>query len=90
MYVSIVPWRLRWSSVMFKMAETLGWKSRTVSSWKEDTSTTRRSLALSSGITWVMGRPMLPTQKLRKPAFLKTSPSRVTVVLLPFVPVMAT
>jgi len=47
---------------MFKIADTFGWKSRMVSSWKEETSITSRSTGLSSGITWVTGKPMLPTQ----------------------------
>ena len=32
---------------------------------------------------------MLPTTKVRRPAFLKISPSSVVVVVLPLVPVMA-
>ena len=36
----MVLWRSRWSGVMLVMAETLGWNSIMVSSWKLETSAT--------------------------------------------------
>ena len=36
----MVLWRSRWSGVMFVIADTFGWKSMIVSSWKLETSAT--------------------------------------------------
>src|SRR5579862_491668 len=87
-YSANVPWRSRWSGVRLRRHPTRGRKRSTHSSWKLDTSTTAISGGSSSAA--INGVPRLPPVKVRRPARASARPTSVVVVLLPFVPVMAT
>src|SRR6266849_6508302 len=87
-YSAKLAWRSRWSGVRFSKQPTCGRKRSTHSSWKLDTSTTAISGARSTAAT--SGVPRLPPVKVRRPARSSARPTRLVVVLLPLVPVMAT
>ena len=74
---------------MFVTAQTCGWNSDDVSIMNEEISHTVTSPGFISGTAPEYGTPILPTTQVRLPAFLNISPSSVTVVVFPFVPVMA-
>ena len=74
---------------MFVIRATCGWNVSAVSIWKDETSQTiTSSLRLISDAS-EKGYPMLPTTCVTFPLLAKISPSRETVVVLPFVPVTA-
>ncbi len=82
-----------WSRVMFRMAATFGRKDSMDSSWKLDTSVTRTVSRVSSCVERTpseKARPMLPETTALTPALATICPVRIVVVVLPFVPVMAT
>ncbi len=87
-YSAKLAWRSRWSGVRFRRQPTRGRRRSTHSSWKLETSATAISGAWSSAL--MSGVPRLPPMKVRRPARSRARPTRLVVVLLPFVPVMAT
>ena len=71
------------------MADTAGLKYLTVSSWKLLVSVISQESSSASSDLEITATPMLPTTYVFFFAFLNISPTRVVVVVLPLVPVMA-
>ncbi len=84
------PWRSRWSGVRFVTSASAGLNATTRSSWNELTSAT---IAPSAGISAACSQaasPMLPQTHAGRPVAATSRPASAVVVLLPFVPVIAT
>ena len=72
------------------MAVTCGLKSCIVSSWKLETSATVTVSSVILAASDVYGIPIFPTTRTSSKKVLIISPVRAVVVVLPFVPVIAT
>ena len=88
-YASSVPCRSRWSGVTFSSTPTRQRSSSTSSSWKLESSQTIQASPAPAGrraptAAW----PTLPATSHGTPPASSIAPSRLVVVVLPFVPVM--
>ena len=88
MYFSIVWCLFKWSSVIFNIALTLGLNSSILSSWKLLSSVTNTDSSLEVSIVSITGFPILPTTYVSRFALEKISPTKLVVVVFPFVPVI--
>ena len=75
---------------MFKIADTCAWKASSASSWKLDTSATTTDSIVVKAARSAKEYPMLPTKTTSLKCAFMISYTRVVVVVLPLVPVIAT